>query len=140
MSGTRLTPGWRLKATLAAVVLAPAVHLVHMERLTRWARCWAGHPTRRAATDRAVEPADLAEWVDRLLGWLPWPWRRTCLKRAITLYYLLASAGHPVVLRVGVRRSPAGALEAHAWLMDDGAPFLEPHADVGSFTTISHFA
>jgi hypothetical protein len=131
----RLSTAWRLQATLAAVALAPAVHWVHMERLTRWVRWWAGVTARRAP----VYHEALAEWVDRVLSRLPWPWRWTCLKRGITLYYLLAAARHPVTLAVGVRRAADGELKAHAWLTDRGVPYLERSDDVSSFSTISEF-
>ena len=36
-----------------------------------------------------VADTSLAEWVDRVLGMLPPPWRRTCLKRALVLLYLV---------------------------------------------------
>jgi len=44
----------------------------------------------------------------------------TCLVRALAADLLLSERGHPRHLVVGVRRSPAGALEAHAWLERDG--------------------
>jgi hypothetical protein len=106
-----------------------------MDRLTRWARRLAG----TAAHQNSVPHVALAEWVDRFLGVLPWPWRRTCLKRCISLYHLLAAAGHPVGLHIGVRRSAEGGLQAHAWLVDDGVPYLESDNGVATFTTISRF-
>lgn len=117
----RLTPAWRLRATVAAIALAPLVHLVPLNRLARWAAAGtAGRPSHGGVDDVA-----LAEWVDRVLGWLPWPWRRTCLKRAIAIYALLARAGRPAELQVGVRRDEKGELAAHAWLTRSGMPILE---------------
>ncbi|MFN2316272.1 MAG: lasso peptide biosynthesis B2 protein [Gemmatimonadales bacterium] len=117
----RLTPLWRLRATVAAVVLAPLVHLVKLDRLARWAAAGtAGRPS-----DGGVDDVALAEWVDRVLGWLPWPWRRTCLKRGIAIYALLARAGRPAELQVGVRRDETGELAAHAWLTRSDVPILE---------------
>jgi hypothetical protein len=136
VSGRRLSPAWRLQASIAAVILAPAVHAVHMDRLTRWVRWWAGITARRAP----VHHDALADWVDRFLGSLPWPWHRTCLKRGITLFYLLAAARHPVTLAIGVRRASDGELQAHAWLTDQGTPYLERSENVRSFAAISQFA
>jgi hypothetical protein len=72
----------------------------------------------------------LARWVDALLRRWPPPWRYTCLKRAAVLYHLLRRAGRPVELRIGVRRAggTGGALAAHAWLVRDGVPYLEPQS------------
>jgi hypothetical protein len=131
----RLTPGWRTRATLAALALPPLVHLVSMERITRWiAR--NGVP----APDPAVDDASLAEWVDRVLRRLPPPWKRTCLRRALVLHYLLHRAGRPVELRIGVRRDESGDLAAHAWLYRDGEPYLERGEEhVASYQVLAAF-
>lgn len=117
----RLTPGWRLRATWAALWWPPLLHLVSLTRLARWA---GGRRTRPEAHE--VDDPALAEWVDRVLDVLPWPWRRTCLKRGLAIFALLARAGRPAELRVGVRRDATGALVAHAWLVRGGVPILEP--------------
>lgn len=133
----RLTPAWRLRATVAAVVLAPLVHLIKLDRLARWAAAGsAGRPS-----DPGVSDVALAEWVDRVLGWLPWPWRRTCLKRCLPIYALLARAGRPAELQVGVRRDEQGELAAHAWLTREGVPVLERNVeDLGRLRVIDTFA
>ena len=78
--------------------------------------------------------------MDRVLRLLPWPWRRTCLKRSVVLFYLLGRAGRPAQLNIGVRRGPGDPLEAHAWLVRDGAVILEPRSsDVSTFETIALF-
>jgi hypothetical protein len=74
-------------------------------------------------------------------------WRHTCLKRAAVLYYVLRRAGRPVELWIGVRRDgaqPAG-VGAHAWLMRNGAPYLEPgdhswrqHVPIVRFPDVHH--
>jgi hypothetical protein len=40
----------------------------------------------------------------------------TCLERAVAVQYLLARAGHPAVLRIGVQPPQGGRLLAHAWI------------------------
>ena len=72
-----------------------------------------------------------ARWVDAVLGRLPWPWRRTCLKRSAVLYHLLRREGVLVELRIGVRRGPAGQLGAHAWLTLNNRDYLEAGPDDG---------
>lgn len=133
----RLTPRWRLRATGAALILPPLIHLVSLERLATWiARSGA-----RAGPDGSVDDAALAEWVDRVLSRLPPPWKHTCLRRALVLHYLLHRAGRPAGLRIGVRRNQEQALEAHAWLVRDGElPVLEPgHEQVGSYQVLAAF-
>lgn len=44
----------------------------------------------------------------------------TCLPQAVTAESLLTRGGHPVKLRIGVLKSAAGKLEAHAWAESDG--------------------
>ncbi len=132
----RLTPRWRLRATLAALVLPPLVHLASMERITRW----IGRSRRASPPDDRVDDASLAEWVDRLLRRLPPPWKRTCLKRAIVLHYLLHRAGRSAELRIGVRRDEQSALAAHAWLVQNDQPYLERGSDhIGSYQVLVAF-
>ena len=122
-----LTPGWRLRAILAATVIPPLLTLVPLTRLARR----LGRTGARQASE--VNDAGLAEWVDRVLRRMPWPWRHTCLHRSAVLYHLLRGAGRPVSLVIGVKRDGTG-FTAHAWLARGGAPYLEP----GPEHTISH--
>jgi transglutaminase superfamily protein len=129
-----LSPAWRLRATTAALLFPPLVYLVSLKRLTAWVE------RRSAANAGPVWDVALAEWVDRVLRRLPPPWRHTCLKRALTLQYLIRRAGRQVQLKVGVRRNAAGELLAHAWLVRDGELYLEPgteHAE--SFQVLASF-
>lgn len=132
----RLTPGWRIHATLAALVLPPCVHVVPLDRIVRW----IGHGPMRSPPDDAVDDRALAEWVDRVLTRLPPPWRRTCLKRAVVLHYLVRRAGRAAELRIGVRRDEHDALAAHAWLARDNVPYLEPGTNqVDSYQLLTAF-
>ena len=131
----RLTPRWRVRATLAALLLPPLVHTVSLERLTAWIE----RRRRAGDADQAWDVA-LAEWVDRVLAVLPPPWRRTCLKRALVLQYLIRRTGGLAALHVGVRRDAAGALVAHAWLTRDGGAYLEPATErLDSFQVLATF-
>lgn len=111
---------WKARTVLAGLTLPPLLSIVSFARLARWvARCGAAH-------DAAPREVDLAAWTETLLRRLPPPWRYTCLRRGIVLYYLLHKAGSRATLHIGVRRDPAGAFQAHAWLTRDGALLLEP--------------
>jgi hypothetical protein len=133
----RLTPGWRVRATLAALVLPPLVYVLPLDRIARW----ISRGSIRSSPDDAVDDPALAEWVDRVLNRLPPPWRRTCLKRALVLHYLVRRAGRPTELRIGVRRDQDNALAAHAWLVRDDRPYLEPGTDhVASYQVLTAFS
>ncbi len=133
----RLTPAWRWRATLTALTLPPLVHLASLERIAGWIR----RSPRPASPDETVDDASLAEWVDRVLRRLPPPWRRTCLKRAIVLHYLLHRAGRPAELRIGVRRDERSALAAHAWLVQNDRPYLERGSDrIESYRVLASFS
>jgi hypothetical protein len=132
----RLTPRWRLRATGAALLLPPLIHLVSLERIA----AWIGR-SQAAGSDPSVDDAALAEWVDRVLSRLPPPWKHTCLRRALVLHYLLHRAGRPAGLRIGVRRDENQALAAHAWLVNQGEqPYLEPnHEHAESYQVLAAF-
>lgn len=133
---TSLPAVWKVRATLAAVLLPPLLPVVSLTTLTRWI-------DRRRTPGRADPRADdalLSAWVDRLLARLPGPWKRTCLSRAVVLYYLLRRAGNPAELWIGVRRGADCALAAHAWLVRQGRPVLEDGADrLDSYRVLTAF-
>ncbi len=132
----RLTPRWRIRATLAALALPPLVHLAPLDRIARWI---SGSRMPPIPDDTVDDPA-LAQWVDRVLDRLPPPWRRTCLKRALVLHYLVHRAGRSAELRIGVRRDEHGALTAHAWLARNDVPYLEAGANqVASYQLLTAF-
>lgn len=132
----RLTPRWRIRATIAAVGLPPFIHVTSLDRITQWI---ARRP-KSVPDDDTVDDSAIAEWVDRVLRRLPPPWRHTCLRRALVLHYLLHRAGRPAELRIGVRRDDQNALAAHAWLVRHGVPYLEPSNNhVETFQVLTAF-
>jgi hypothetical protein len=59
-----------------------------------------------------------------------------CLVRSLALLAPAHACGFPVRLAVGVRRAASG-IESHAWLVLDGAPFLESHERTATFETVT---
>ena len=114
---------WKVRTVLAALTLPPLLSAVSFARLARWIA------RRRRAQTPAPPEADLSEWTEVLLRRLPPPWRYTCLRRGIVLYYLLKKSGRDAALHIGVRRDDAGTFVAHAWLTRGGALLLEPPAN-----------
>ncbi|MGE5154676.1 MAG: lasso peptide biosynthesis B2 protein [Bdellovibrio bacteriovorus] len=47
------------------------------------------------------------------------PYRVTCLRQSLALWWLLRRRGIPAELRIGVRKE-AGELQAHAWVESEG--------------------
>jgi len=122
---------WRLRALFVALLAPPALEVFSLSRLVPLI-------SGASASSAPVDDSALAAWVDRILVHLPWPWRRTCLRRAVVLYALLRHAGRPVQLWIGVRRGED--VTAHAWLTNGGVPYLEANDEhVGLHTPIARF-
>lgn len=113
--------GWRLRAIAATAIIPPLLTVVPFAKLERTLTSAAQWRLSSAPDDTLA-----ASWVDDALSRLPNPWARNCLRRASVLYYLLTSAGRAVELCIGVRKDERGELLAHAWLLLDGAIYLEP--------------
>ena len=126
----------RVRTVAAALLIPPLLHLMALDRLVRWLA-----PVRLPAKTRNDPPDEvIADWVTATLQVLPGPWRNTCLRRSVVLLHLLRRAGRPVLLCIGVRRSPSGEFTAHAWLLKDGQPYLEPQPSVpADYTLIARF-
>jgi hypothetical protein len=121
----------KLEIVTACAAVPCALELLPADRAFAWlARVPAG--------GERVTPAQLAYHVDRILNRGKWIWRHSCLRRAAVLALLLRRTGHDAHVVIGVRRSEAGELEAHAWLACDGRePFLEPAGSIASFQPLS---
>jgi hypothetical protein len=129
----KLALPWRLRVFGLVMTVPPLLHLMPVDRLVK--RLGARH---RNYSDPPVQT--LADEVDAWLTRLPWPWRTTCLKRASILYALLRRSGDDVQLHIGVKREADRTFAAHAWLMREGRPYLEPAAsEFATFTVITAF-
>ena len=129
-----LPTAWRLHALATCAVLPPLLSAVSLARLASLAGRSPATPA--AAPDDAVA----ADYIGRVLSGWPRPWAYTCLKRGIVLFHMLRRAGRPVELHIGVRKDADGALQAHAWLVQGGAPYLESdQSEHRAFTVIATF-
>ena len=63
-------------------------------------------------------PHQVAWAIDIAVGYVP---GATCLVRALTAMSVLNLTGVRAKLQLGVRKTHAGCLEAHAWVETDGA-------------------
>jgi hypothetical protein len=125
----------KIRACVAMAAIPPLLSLVSFKRLCGWLES-----SPLPAVSPGLDAPALAVWVDRWLYALPRPWRHTCLKRSTILYYLFRREGLPVEMCIGVSRGPSGNLTAHAWLVRDGAPYLErEQSPSASHTPIARF-
>jgi transglutaminase superfamily protein len=124
---TLLDPN-RRRATGGAA-LAYCQSWIELKRGASQAIAWASHM--RTGPCRDINQATWA--VDRLIrpGRLP----GRCLLRSIVLARLLSSGrAEAVVIRLGVRRTAADTIEAHAWVEVDGVP-VTPAGDFATAPT-----
>ena len=125
----RLSAGRRrllLRATVAVAGFRVALALLPF----RWVQGLAVRPRRSSAGPRASRD-DLA-WSVVAVGRR---FRSTCLVDALALQALLLREGHDASLRIGVAKTDAGRLEAHAWL-DSGGRVLVGGPESARFTEL----
>ena len=110
----------KLEIGSACAVIPVLLEVMPASRVLRWI---ARIPPR--AGER-VAPERLAFHVGRLLQRAPLLWHYSCLRRAAVLAALLRREGVAADVAIGVRRTAAGAVVAHAWVRrEDGVPYLE---------------
>ena len=112
----QLSPAER--GLLLRALLAVSVYRVGLTVLPfRWVERLAAR--RRATPNGRPRPSvDQLAWaVSAASRRIP---RATCLTQALALQSLLIAEGNEPMLRLGVAKTPAGDLEAHAWLEHEG--------------------
>ncbi len=77
-----------------------------------------GRENHRPVSSDLTYPDQIAQAIERasvyVLG------ENTCLTQALAGLLLLRRRGYPAVLRMGVMKREDGALQAHAWLVNEG--------------------
>jgi len=115
----RLSLRWRLRVWRLLLTVPPLLFVMPVHRLINTLE------SRRISYENPPIEA-LTNAVDTWLRQLPWVWRWTCLKRATVLFTLLRRSGQQVELHIGVKREADRTFAAHAWLVRDAQPYLEP--------------
>lgn len=117
---------WERRMLAGLVLLLPAVGAsLRLLGLKRTRELLA----RLAPTATSPDPADdlsasgEAERIARLVTIAAHhgPYRATCLRQSLALWWLLRRRGMPAELSIGVRKA-GGDLEAHAWVEHAGFP------------------
>ena len=120
-------PARKRRLLLRAVALVAAVRITLWTLPFRWVRSVVG---RR----RAVSPALAKLHVEHLTWAVQAAARRipgaSCLTQAISLQYLMTSAGHEAEVHIGVAKDAARGFEAHAWVKHRGAVVLGDDGDL----------
>src|SRR5882724_7407403 len=117
-----------LGAIRLAVYLLPFQTLYHL--LTRVVRTTtAAQRVDHAAFDRVTWAVTLAS---RHL-----PGSTTCLTQALATQLLLRRRGHSACLRIGVARSGAGKLQAHAWVESGGKVVIGRLTDLSRYVPLA---
>jgi hypothetical protein len=99
-----------------------------LERLSR-------PPQRPSPADPgATTTADTAQRLARLVGIAAHhgPYRATCLRQSLALWWLLRRRGIAAELRIGVRKEQ-GELQAHAWVEHDGQALNDAQDLIASY-------
>ena len=89
---------------------------------------------------RDTTAGKIIKYTEYVLNRNFWIYKRTCLKRSLTLYYFLRRAGINTQIFFGVRFDNNQAqsrvekeFQAHAWLVLDGKMYLEKHPVLTQF-------
>jgi hypothetical protein len=115
------------------VLLATALRILRLPVLRASVARW------RSLAQRAVHaPHQRISWAIEAVG-RRLPGVSTCFVRALTADLLLVDDAHPGRVVVGVRRSPAGALESHAWF-EQGDRIAVGAAGAGDYRPFAAFA
>jgi Transglutaminase-like superfamily len=111
----------RLGAWLALLPIRLHLHTLPelLERLT------PRHPrTQRSSPQNREMAVQIAARLCRLRCFRGRFFPRLCIRQSLTLYYVMARLGEPVVLHVGVSKK-GDTLQGHSWVTVQGVPMAE---------------
>jgi hypothetical protein len=102
-------------------------------------RDWAVAPARKSRP-YVHDPAQLAARVGRAVAAASAcvPGGRNCLVRAVAVQRMLSRLGLVSELRIGVSKSPAGQLDAHAWVECMGEIVIGGAFESGRYAPLFH--
>ena len=101
-----------ISAATVVVICRLGLWLLPFRRMQRWVDRAALH-----RTSRPSEPAKIAWAVRAAACYVP---RATCMVQALAAHLMLARAGHPSQLHIGVALNEGRKFEAHAWVESEG--------------------
>lgn len=127
----RLAPAERglfIRATLLLAVTGLGLRWVSFRRIQRLlGRVNLELGKAHSPADAATQAHKTARLVDAAAR--HGPYRANCLPTSLVLRYLLLRQGIQADLRVGMRKTDGGGLDAHAWVEHAGQPLID-RADI----------
>ena len=110
-----------VKAVIALVATEAGLRFLPFTTVRRFARhSYASRASRMQMPRHSAQKISWAiESSSRRI-----PGAMNCLVRALATEYLLGHFGYSAELRIGVARTAAGAITAHAWLESEGAVII----------------
>lgn len=122
-----------LRAVGWLLVMRLGLWLLPFRRLREIVSTYLARPRRpRPGSANAAEAARIA-WAVQAVG--PYVPATTCLTQALAAQVLLARAGHPVRVHIGVIREAGGQFAAHAWVESAGRVLIGG-TEIESFTPL----
>jgi hypothetical protein len=122
-------------AGLLLVAMRVALHTLPWNRalgLIRSPRVWS--PSR--FRPRCRPSLDQLEWAVRHASRVV---PHSCLSQTLALQRLLARAGYPSSIHIGVAKKPDRPFIAHAWIEHNGRPLLDGAGDATQYSRLLRF-
>lgn len=132
-----LAPGERrllLRLAVLLPLIGAALRLLGYNRSRTLLERLSQPSKRRIPPDPTAPTADTAQRIARLVSIAAnhGPYRATCLRQSLALWWLLRRRGIPAALRIGVRKEQ-GELQAHAWVEHDGQALNDAQGVTASY-------
>jgi Transglutaminase-like superfamily len=129
----RLQPTKRrlvLRTFLVVILIRIGLHVLPFRRLQRYIDSWR-HPPCPMPPQAPV--TDLVWAVRAVSRRVP---SASCLTQSLALDFLLARAGYPSQVRIGVAKDSQTGFQAHAWVVCAGSTLLNAPSEVQRFETL----
>lgn len=111
-------------------LMAVGLHRFGMARLRAWLEGHSPQPAVSATLETVTRARRLGRMVNAAARLSPY--KANCLKRSLTLWWLLLRRGIASDIRIGVRMG--AGLEAHAWVEIAGSIVNDTPAFIGTFS------
>lgn len=136
---------WERRLLLRLVLLLPLIgaslRLLGFKG-SRDLLAWLSRPSRwQSPAHPQATTVETAHRIARLVGIAAYhgPYRATCLRRSLALWWLLRRRGIPADLRIGVRKD-GGELQAHAWVEHNGQALNDVQGSAIAYAAFSPIA
>jgi hypothetical protein len=138
----RRLASWERRLLLQLVFLLPAVgaavHIMPYKRVVDLLQRLAQPPRIPVPDLCPTARAETAERIARLVAIAAHygPYRATCLRQSLSLWWLLLRRGIPAEIRIGVRKE-GQELHAHAWVEHAGRALSDDRGTTAAYAALS---